>query len=615
MSGSTLLAPVDRQQKLVTHVDRANGRGGLRDFVVSTFGTLLGNVQVDRQTNAPAMVGPGGWAPGLIYRHDSWVNETTGFGTGLDKTMRTTFNPSNWLSDGTIEALFHGDDITKRALVTPPKEMLRKGFCLDFDGKPDKDKETSILDAWDDLEASDIFMKAMVWGGGFGDGAVIIGADDGRPTMLPLVPELVRKIDWIDAYDRRYYSINSYYTSGPKYGKPETYALGNPGALAARIQIVHETRMIRFGGALTTTHMRQARGGFDASKLQEMFEVLRAFATGHKAVEVLLTDGPQGVYKIKNLQTLLAGKNKSLFEQRLQMVDMFRSAMRAVVIDTDSEDFERQALSLTGVDGVLNQLMIRIAASVHMPVTKLFGTSAAGLNATGEGDARNWYDELETDQTNYLAPRIRQFVKLMCYAKEGPTNGVPLGKVAISFKPLWTLAPDLEAKRRLDIASTDKIYVVDIGAATSEEVALTRFTDRGYNGDAIEIDRDLRQELLARDHDEQLQEPEPGLDPTLLPEIDPAAFSATITVDELRALIKLPPDPDATVGAMKVAEYQAKMGSATAPGSHPTDPAQNEPNGFPVPEPPDPNELAKNPDQPGAQGPGGAAKKKAPAKQ
>lgn len=614
MSQSTLLAPVDRQQKLVTHVDRATRRGGIGDRLADMFGAAFGNAVFDRETNAPIIVGPGEWQPGLVYRHDSWVNEVTGFGTSQDKTMATSFRPSNWLSDGSLEALFHGDDITKRAIVTPAKEMLRKGFGLDFDGKRDKDTESAILDQWEELNASEVFARAQYWGGLFGDGAVILGADDGRPTMLPLIPEAVRKIDWIEDYDRRYYSINSYYTSGPKFGKPETYALGNPGALAARIQIVHESRMIRFGGAITTTHMRQVRGGYDASKIQEMYEVLRSFATGYKAVEVLLTDGPQGVYKIKNLQTLLAGKNKSLFEQRLQMVDMFRSAMRAVVIDTDSEDFTRAPLALTGVADVLNELKIRVSASVHMPVTKLFGTSAAGLTATGENDTRNWYDELETDQTNYLAPKIRQFVKLMCCAKEGPTGGRPLGKVSVSFSPLWTLPPLEESTRRLNIAQTDKIYVVDLNAATSEEVALSRFTERGYNGDMITIDRELRQELLDRDKEEQLQEPEPGLDPTLLPEIDPAAFSATITVDELRALIKLPPDPDPVVGAMKVAEYQAKMTAATAPGSHPTDPKQNEPNGFPVQEPPDPNDPPSNSDKPGAQGPAGPPSKKTPAK-
>lgn len=613
---STLLQPVDRAQKLLTNVDRAAPRrGASSDLVLSMFGAALANHAFDNSFGVPAMTGPGQWQPGLVYdrREDSWVNKVTGFGTALDKTQFTEFRPSNWLSDNSLEALFHDDGITKRAVMTIPKEMMRKGFCLDIDGKPDKDTEMAILDAWDELEASRHFIRARTWGRLFGDGAVIIGADDGRPTMLPLVPEQVRKIDWIDSYDRRFYAINSYYQSGPKYGQPETYALGNPGALTARIQLVHETRMIRFGGAMTTEHVRRMRGGFDASTIQAMFETLRSFSTGYKAAELLLTDGAQGVYKIKNLQQLLVGGNKSMFEQRLQAVDMFRSAMRAIVVDTDSEDFHRENITLTGVSDVLDRLGSRLAADIPMPVTKLMGVSPGGLNATGDSDMRNWYDELETDQISDLAPPIKRFLQIMCASKEGPTKGNVPKRITITFHPLWTLDPLQESTRRLNVAQADKIYVVDIQAATSEEVGLTRFTDRGYNGDGINIDRELRQTLIDRDRAEQMAEPviAPPLEL-----ISPEAATAAISVDEARAAMGVPPEEDEAIGDMKLAEYLAKLGGATQPGSHPTDPAQNKPNGF---ETPDPNKAPENdpsqdPNQPSAQGPGGPPKKATPAK-
>lgn len=612
MSNTTLLAPVDREQKLVTHVDRAL-RGAGNDMLRDSLGAYFGNAMFDRVARSPKLVGPGAWEPGLVYRHDSWVNENTGFGTHLDKTQVTHFRPSNLLSDSALEALFTGDDITQRAITTVPKEILRKGYGIELGDKADRDAESAILDAADELELNKHVMHAMWWGNLFGDGALIIGADDGRPSMLELIPQRVRKIDWLDAYDRRYYAINSYYTSGPKYGKPETYALGNPGAITSPIQIVHESRMIRFGGAPTTTHVRQMRGGYDISKLQAMYEVLRAFATGHKAVEVLLTDGPQGVYKIKNLQSIVAGKNKSLFEQRLQMIDMYRSALRAVVIDSDTENFERQQISFAGISDVLDRLSLRMAAAIPMPASKLMGQAPAGLNATGDNDMRMWADELGTDQTNELAPRLRVFYKILCATKEGPTKGAVPPKISFNFSPLWTLDPKQESERRLATGQTDKLYF-DMGAATGEEIALSRFTERGYNADGITIDRDLRQTLIDQDREE-------ALDDTSVPPKDallPPSNAVVITVDEARAMLNLGPDPDPVVGAMKVAEYQAKLAGATAPGSHPTDPAQNKPNGFPVQEPPDPNAALdengnprKNPDSSSPPGPAGAPPQKA----
>jgi hypothetical protein len=99
----------------------------------------------------------------------------------------------------------------------------------------------------------------------------------------------------------------------------------------------------------------------------------------------LLTDGPQGVYKIKNLANLLGSNRKAALEDRLQTVEMLRSALRAVVVDTDNESFERQSFSFSGVPDVLDKLMLAAGCGhVPMPATKLMGQSPAGMNATGE---------------------------------------------------------------------------------------------------------------------------------------------------------------------------------------------------------------------------------------
>lgn len=568
------------------------------------------------------MLGPSGWTPGAgQWRGDGWENHITGFGTHLDKTMATEYRLNHWLSDTALDQLFHGDDITERLITTVPKELLRKGYCLCFDDKMDQDTEAAVLDSLDELEANTRVVEAMWWARLFGDGAVVIGADDGRPASLPLVPELVKQIDWLEAIDRRYYAINTYYTSGPKYGKPETYALGNPGAIVSPIHIVHESRLIRFHGAPTSIAMMRARGGYNISNLQRSYEVIRSFATGFKAVEVLLTDGPQGVYKIKNLASLLGSNNKGLFESRLQTVDMFRSALRAIVIDADGEGFERQSFSFSGVPDVMDRFCQRLAASVPMPVTKLMGISPGGLNATGESDTRNWYDGLETDQVNDVRKPLRRLIQILCATREGPTRGLQPKKIAITFNKLWTLDPLQESMRRLNIAQTDNIYVNDIGSLTADEQALNRFGERGYDGESYKVDRELRETLVERDKKTSLVEPEPSPSKE---ELAPDAVTAIVTVNQGLAALGLEPDEDETVGEMKIGELIAKQAGTTEPGAHATDPAENRPNGFDVQ---DPAEVAKqeaeakalnappaNPNSAGAQGPARAPTKAGPPK-
>jgi uncharacterized protein len=540
-----LLEPVDRKAKLVTHVDRALG---LASF--DTGAALLGQGIADYHSRAPKIVGPGGWQPGAQWRGDGWENSVTGFGTSLDKTTYGQFRLSSWLSDTALDQLFHGDDIVERMICTVPKEMLRKGYGLCLDDKPGSDAEAKILKALEELDANEQIMQALWWAALYGDGALVIGADDGRPASLPLIPELVRKIDWLEAYDRRYYAICTHYTSGPKFGKPETYALGNPGAVASPMQIVHESRLIRFGGAPTSITMKRARGGYNISKLQRCYEAIRSFATSYKAVEILLTDGPQGVYKVDNLASLLGSNNKGAFEARLQAVDLFRSALRAVVVDAKTESFERQAVSFGSIPDVMDRFALRLAASVPMPVTKLMGQSPAGMNATGESDFRDWYDGIETDQVNVLGPKLGQLIRILCATKEGPTGGAQPKQVKVEFQKLWTLNPKEEAERRKIVADTDAVYF-DMGALTAEEIALNRFGERGWS-DGYKIDRDLRERLVEIDHEEAL-----GLEP----------------------------DEDPEVGAMKLGELKAKQAAAEAPGSHPTDPEQNKPDGFDVQDP------------------------------
>jgi hypothetical protein len=261
-----LLEPVDRKAKLATHIDRLAGSGL---SALSTIGSMLGHEAFDRHgpasRRAPILIGPGGWQPGAgAWRGDGWENSVTGFGTGLDKTTFSQFRLTNWLSDTALDQLFHGDDLVERMIMTRPKEMLRKGYGVCFDDEVDEDTEADVLDACDQLELNSKTVEALAWASLFGDGALVIGADDGRPASLPLIPELVRKIDWIEALDRRYYAINTYYTDGPNFGKPETYALGNPGAVVSPIQIVHESRLIRFQGAPTSIAMKRARGAIQS---------------------------------------------------------------------------------------------------------------------------------------------------------------------------------------------------------------------------------------------------------------------------------------------------------------------------------------------------------------
>ena len=67
-------------------------------------------------------------------------------------------------------------------------------------------------------------------------------------------------------------------------------------------------------------------------------------------------------------------------------------------------------------------------------MTKLFGRSPAGLNSTGEGDLRNYYDYVDTLRENILRPILERLLPVVCMSAWGE---VP-EELDIRFPPLWT---------------------------------------------------------------------------------------------------------------------------------------------------------------------------------
>lgn len=410
-------------------------------------------------------------------RLDSWVNEVTGYGTTRDKSTYGYVLPSRLLTDEELSSLYHGDDMAARMIDVVPQEMLREGFSV-ATGLPEID--ASIADKMSDLDARGKLIDGETWGRAFGGGAVLIGADDGRDASLPLIPERAKDISYLYAMDRRLlWPMDFYEDQGnPKLGKPMTYQVTTYGGRSTSTSLVHESRLVIFGGAKTGIREKMQLYSWDMSVLQRAYDVLRSFNTGWKSVETLLTDGNQAIFKMTGLAEIIRAGGQDLLRARMTVMDLYRSVMRALVIDADGkESFERHSASFASVPETLDKFMLRLAAAVQIPVTILMGQSPAGMNATGDSDFRWFYDRIRAQQTSSLAPKIRRIVDVFLRTKMGQQllKSKKLAQLNVNFPALWTETPLVQAQRELAIAQRDAVYVRDIQALTPEEVALGRF--------------------------------------------------------------------------------------------------------------------------------------------
>jgi phage-related protein (TIGR01555 family) len=419
---------------------------------------------------------------GETVRYDSWENPVSGLGTDRDKTHYNRFGGSRLLTEYELSDIYHGDDLAARMVDIVPDEMLREGFQLDLGDSALSGEVTDQLEA---LGAAEKLADGIRWGRLFGGGGLIIGADDGKPASSPLDSEKAKTISYLYPFDRRYLWPLSYYrdAGNPKLGQPETYMVTSPAShVDLPVAVVHETRLVIFGGATTGLREREINQGWDLSVLQRPHDVLGNFNLGWNAVSILLQDANVAVFEMSGLAEAIAeGKGEAIRARLLQM-DMAKSVARAIVIDagdgtenSPKEAYTRQPFTFTGIPETLDKLMLRLAAAAQIPVTILMGQSPAGMNATGQSDFQWFYDRIRSEQTRKLAPRIRRIVRVMLKTK---IVGREVEAIKVKFPPLWSETPQAAATTRKITLEGDQI-AIDKGFLLPEE-ASKRFEPEGF---------------------------------------------------------------------------------------------------------------------------------------
>lgn len=431
-----------------------------------------------------------------IFKLDGWENCFTGYGTHRDKVKYTNFQPGAPLDWRTLSALYYSDDICAKLVEKRPEEAFRRGYELT--GK-DAEKLQNKAEA---LCVDGKVQESWKWGRTYGSVLLVPGLiTKGKPTDA-LDVNLVRDVKFLNVVDSRYFRVALYYTDplAANYGEPMVYRITS---LEGGTYDIHESRVIRFDGTEVDPVKRRELGGNSYSVLQRPYDVIQQFATAFAGAAVLTADASQAVFKMKGLFEMIASGEKDRLQTRMALVDMSRSAARAVLLDSDGEEFERIATQFAGLPDMLDRFMIRLAASVDMPVTILMGRSPAGENATGDSDFQHWYDSISSQQTKYLEPKLRRLYQMLA--------GSDKVDIAFAWRSLNEPTDIQKADTRLKNSQADKNWS-DMGAVYPQEIAIARW-GKPDNEDGFVIDVAQREKSLEAEKDLELNPPMPVMLP------------------------------------------------------------------------------------------------------
>lgn len=441
-------------------------------------------------------------------RADGWRNVLTGIGTLSDKVEHTRPAAFRRISDTALTSLFHSDATSRKACELRPSAALRRGVTFTLPkNKGGAQLSTKMLDELERLDAINRFKHAACWENLFGGCLVWVGLDDGNYGVdsqeLPVDMERVQRVLFLREIDRRYcypeLDLVETDPMSPNFGEPTHYTVhaGN-----GQLVSIHRDRLIVFPGATTSAELRQSWNGWGVSVLDVAWAALQRNGMVWGSAANAVSNSQYTVLKLAGFERMVFGKDgEEQAKKRAQAMEMAKSMINAILIGAEDE-YIRENPNFGNLPEMIDRFMFDVAHALDVPVTKLFGRSPAGMNATGESDENHWHASVEEYQEHHLRMRFHRLCELIMAQSQGPFRGVDPGGWKVGFPALKQLSEVEKAEVRLKMAQGDEAYIHH-GVATANEIALSRFREEGWSAETS-IDRAAR-ERLSKGDEETLQ--------------------------------------------------------------------------------------------------------------
>lgn len=439
---------------------------------------------------------------GVEALHDSLENLVAQLGTSQDKRSHSRFVNSKRLSlDGNQEelnALYRTDWLAGKVVDIIPNDMTREWRYFSGDIEPETVEK--ILEEEDRLKLRSAFNDAHKWARLYGTAFIVMNVDDGEPVDKPLRIDKIKKggLKHIKVVDRHRIDRSDLQPIenplDPNYGMPVHYRFVNTNVR------IHHTRLIRFDGVDLPFDEFKRNNYMSDSVLDRLYEALTNFNTVASGSASMVYETNVDVMKVKGLMNYIQSpEGTNLIQKRFTLAGMLKSFNNMLLLDAE-EDFEKKQNSFASIPDLLYAHALFLSGGSDVPATRLLGSSASGLNATGEGDMKNYYDTIRSKQVEDYKPKLDYIDDIM--ARSLGIN--PDADLSYKFNSLFQMTPKEQADTDFANAQRDAIYL-DRGVVPEYTVA----KDLKQNGTYTNI---------TDEHITELEEYEGGFDPDVLSE-------------------------------------------------------------------------------------------------
>lgn len=270
---------------------------------------------------------------------------------------------------------------------------------------------------------------------------------------------------------------------------------------------ISKSRVMTMKGLPAPSFLRPTLRGWGASVIETLVRSINQYLKTNDLIFEVLDEFKLDVYKLKNLaNTLLQKDGTQKIQQRVQLANLQKNYQNALVLDAE-DDHSSKELSFAGIADTMTGIRMQVASDMRIPLTKLFGISAAGFSS-GEDDIENYNAMIESTIRSKLKFHLLKMVKLRCKQKYG---FIP-DDLSISFKPLRILSAEQEESvktskfnRILQAAQTGFCTAKEFKEACNKDDLLPIQLDT--NIDKIEIESDAETSAESPTASEKRQAP------------------------------------------------------------------------------------------------------------
>lgn len=337
------------------------------------------------------------------YIGDGLKNLVSKMGTDRDKASHSHYGVPV-VDDQQLVNAYRGSWLAGKIVDIPAQDSVRNWR----EWQAGKEQITKIETVEKRLGLKKKVKQALIKARLFGGAAIYIGTGDQDPSK-PLRENSKLKHLTVLTRMRITPGDMDIDPESETYGEPAWYEISG----GARQVRVHPSRIVKFIGrelpddesAMTSTSVAAANlWGWGDSVLTRVMDACKNADSTTANIASLIFEAQVDVIKIPDLMAMISDPEyeKQLL-QRLELAARAKGINGALLLDSE-EEYEQKKASFANLRDILMAFMQVASGAADIPMTRLLGQTATGLNSTGESDTRNYYDSINSDQELEIGP-------------------------------------------------------------------------------------------------------------------------------------------------------------------------------------------------------------------